>query len=181
MDFQYWSRDLGARAFLILQRLKQFYKTFALLNGFISVASATALSMEEFHPTSSSLASASEGLLCSSIITAIISAIMCIVLLLRFEGAENVTQGELAVAWAPLVLLDISVLEFLVGLLCWYLERNTSWRGLLMGVQFMVLTGFCVVLSFCIWSSLKMKGGLGKEERKTGSRNSMSHSPESSS
>jgi hypothetical protein len=178
MYFQYWSGVLSSRPFLILQRLQRCYKIFALLNGFISVAGATALSMEEFHPTSSSLASASEGLLCSSVITSITSAIMCIMLLFRFDGAETVTRGELAVAWAPLVLLDISVLEFLIGLLCWYLERNMSWRGLLMGTQFTVLTGFCIALSFCIWSSLEVKGGLGKEEGNIASRKSMSHSPE---
>jgi hypothetical protein len=98
----------------------------ALLNGFISVPGATALSMEEFHPTSSSLASTSEGLLCSSIITAVMSAVICIMLLFRFEGAEKATQGELLLAWVPLVLLDISVIDFLVGLVCWYLNRHVS-------------------------------------------------------
>jgi hypothetical protein len=34
-----------------------------------------------------------------------------------------------------------------------------------MGTQFTVLTGFCIALSFCICSSLEVKGGLGKAER----------------
>ncbi|KAG2019202.1 hypothetical protein GB937_005496 [Aspergillus fischeri] len=141
MCVHYVSEDQRARGFLVFQRLQRFYKTFALLNGFISVAGATALSMEEFHPTSSSLASTSEGLLCSSIITAVMSA-------------------------------------FLVGLVCWYLDRNASWRGLLLGIQFVALTAFCIVISFSIWSLLITKGGLGKEEMEAASKKSAAQSPE---
>jgi ABC-type xylose transport system permease subunit len=178
MFVHYRSEDLSARGFLVFQRLQRFYKTFALLNGFISVAGATALSMEEFHPTSSSLAAISEGLLCSSIITAVTSAVICIMLLFRFEGAEKATQGELLLAWSPLILLDISVMEFLVGLVCWYLDRNASWRGLLLGIQFVALVAFCIGISFSMWSSFNAKNGLGKEEREAVSEKRADHSTE---
>lgn len=178
MCVHYRREDQRARGFLLFQRLQRFYKTFALLNGFISVAGATALSMEEFHPTRSILASTSEGLLCSSVITAVTSAVICIMLLFRFDGAEKATQGELLLAWAPLILLDISVMEFLIGLVCWYIDRNASWRGLLLGIQFVTLTAFCIVISFSVWSSLNTKGGLGKEEREAASEKGATQSPE---
>jgi hypothetical protein len=81
-------------------------------------------------------------------------------------------------AWVPLILLDISVMEFLVGLVCWYLDRNVSWRGLLLGIQFVALTAFCIVISFSVWSLLNAKGGLGKEEREAASEKSATHSLE---
>jgi hypothetical protein len=99
-------------------------------------------------------------------------------LLFRFDGAEKATQGELLLAWAPLILLDISVMEFLIGLVCWYIDRNASWRGLLLGIQFVTLTAFCIVISFSVWSSLNTKGGLGKEEREAASEKSTTQSPE---
>ena len=46
-----------------------------------------------------------------------------------------------------------------------------------MGTQFTVLTGFCIALSLCIWSSLEVKGGLGKEEREN--RFKEKHEPQS--
>jgi hypothetical protein len=85
-------------------------------------------------------------------------------LLLLLEGAEKATQRDLAVAWSPHVFLDISIVEFLIRLVCWYSNTNTQWRGALMETQLATLLGTCILLSLWMWFSLDQRRGLGMEE-----------------
>jgi hypothetical protein len=72
---------------------------------------------------------------------------------------------ELAVAWLPLALLDISIIEFLAGMVCWYYEKNQDWRGALMLGQLILLLVISIALSTWMWFHMSRKGGLGSEER----------------
>jgi hypothetical protein len=114
---------------------------FMVLVALISGLTVAALTFSEFHPTSSGLIQASEGFLFSSAITAVIAAVVATMLLFQFEGLEKPTRRDLAVAWAPLVLVDLSVLEFLLGMVCWYYGKIAYWRGALMATQFCFLNG----------------------------------------
>ncbi|WQF84252.1 hypothetical protein CDEST_09266 [Colletotrichum destructivum] len=160
----WWHKQLDVRALLVFQRLLRFYNTFVVLAALVSGLAVAALTFPDFHP-SSGPSQVGEGLLCSSAITAVLSAVMATMLLFAFEGIERASRMDLAVAWSPLVLLDISILEFLVGMTCWYCGKNVPWRGALMAVQLTWLMGFCVVLSIWVWFHLSRKGGLGVAER----------------
>ncbi|KAK2022030.1 hypothetical protein LX32DRAFT_603618 [Colletotrichum zoysiae] len=160
----WWKKQLDVRAFLVFKRLLRFYNTFVILAALVSGLAVAALTFPDFHP-SSGPTQIGEGLLCSSAITAVLSAVMATMLLFAFEGTERASRIDLAVAWSPLVLLDISIFEFLIGMTCWYCGRNVTWRGVLMAVQLAWLMGFCVVLSIWMWLNLSRKGGLGAEER----------------
>jgi hypothetical protein len=84
-----WGKQLDIRAFLVFQRIQRFYSTFVVLAALISGLAVAALTFSEFHPTSSELIKTSEGFLCSSAITAVISAVVATMLLFQFEGLEK--------------------------------------------------------------------------------------------
>lgn len=74
------------------------------------------------------------------------------------------TRLDLLVAWIPLVMLDIAIVEFLLGLLLWYADKNVMWRTALMTTQFVMLVGGVSVIAVWMWNSMSVKGGLGKVE-----------------
>ncbi|KAL4922013.1 hypothetical protein BDW62DRAFT_172860 [Aspergillus aurantiobrunneus] len=159
-----WRKQLDARAFLVFQRLRRFYSTFIVLAVLISGLSLAALTFDEFHPSPSALIRSAEGFLCSSAITAVVSAVLATMLLFRFEGMEDATRGDVAIAWSPLILLDVSILEFLVGVVCWYCGKSARWRAALIITQLMLLLGGCVIVCIWMWFNMKEKGGMGKED-----------------
>lgn len=70
----------------------------------------------------------------------------------------SVTRRDLAIAWFPLILLDFSIIEFLVGMVCWYSSKNLKWRGALMPTQLAGLIVVCIGLSLWMmgmWFTLK--------------------------
>jgi hypothetical protein len=164
MSSRQWDKQVDVRAFLVFQRIRRFYNTFVVLSVLISGLAISALTFSEFHPTNSGLIRTSEGFLCSSAITAVISAVVATMLLFQFEGLETPTRRDLAVAWGPLVLLDLSIIEFLLGMVCWYFGKSAYWRGTLMATQFAFLMAICFALSIWMWFYMRKRGGLGKAE-----------------
>jgi hypothetical protein len=124
------------------------------------------LTFDEFHPSDSTLIRAAEGCLTSSAVTAVISAMTATELLFHFEGFQKATRMDLAFAWLPLVLLDLSIVEFLVGLVCWYYGKSDRWRGTLMVAQSSSLLGGCIIVTIWIFFRMREKGGLGEKETK---------------
>ncbi|CVK92415.1 uncharacterized protein FMAN_07311 [Fusarium mangiferae] len=166
---RWWRKQLDIRAFLVFQRLRRFNQTFIVLAALVSGLDIGALSYQEFRSRGeddASLNHTAEGFLCSSAITAVISALIAGMLLFQFEGLEKASRLELAVAWIPLTLMDVAIVEFLIGITCWYAANNVRWRGALMATQLTALLGLCIALSAFMWLSMREKGGLGEEERK---------------
>jgi hypothetical protein len=162
-----WNKELDRRAVLVFQRIQRFYKTFVVLAALISGLAVAALTFNEFHPTNSGLIRVSEGFLCSSSITAVVSAVAATMLLFQFEGVEKITRLDLAIAWSPLVLLDCSIVEFLVGMVCWYSSKNLQWRSALMGTQLAALMGICTGLSlWMLWMGFMLKETGGQKAEK---------------
>lgn len=162
-----WEKELDRRATLLFQRIHGFYNTFVVLAALVSGLAVAALTFNEFHPTKSGLSHASEGFLCSSAITAVVSAVVATMLLFQFEDLERITRKDLIIAWSPLVLLDLGILEFLVGMVCWYSSKNLQWRSALMATQLVGLLGICFALSVWIvwtWLMLKQMGKQRKDE-----------------
>ncbi|RDI89007.1 hypothetical protein Vi05172_g1395 [Venturia inaequalis] len=158
------TKNLDIRAFLVFQRLCRFYKTLNVVAALVAGLSLAILTFNEFHPTESSLVRAAEGFLCSSAITAVISAMTSTMLLFRFEGQEHATRKDLALAWSPLFMLDLAIVEYLLGLLLWYNGKNNRWRIVLMSLQMVGLLLFSISLAVWMWQSMSETGGLGKEE-----------------
>lgn len=96
--------------------------------------------------------------------TAVIAAMLATMLLFRFEGYDIASRKEYALAWSPLVILDWSILSFLVGLVVWYVGKNTGRRGSVIGATTAVCLGFSVWVSVDMWFAIRRHGGLGREE-----------------
>jgi ABC-type xylose transport system permease subunit len=158
------NKNLDIRAFLVFQRLQRFYKTLNVVSALLAGLSLAVLTFTEFHPTQSGLMHASEGLLCSSALTSVISVMISTMLLFKFEGRQSATRKDLAIAWTPLAIMDLAIVEFLCGLVLWYSGKNNGWRTALMSSQFAFWLGYCVWTSFWMWDTMSDKGGLGGED-----------------
>jgi hypothetical protein len=157
---------LDLRARLVFQRLQRFYQTFNIVATLVGGLSLAVLTFDELHGQETTLARAAEGLLCSSALTAVVAVTIATMLLFRFEGHETrPTRIDLLVAWVPLVLLDLVIVEFLVGLVLWYAVKNEPWRRAAMGVQLAVWLVFTIALAIWMWNTMCVEGGLGEEER----------------
>jgi hypothetical protein len=122
------------------------------------------LTLSEFHPTQLPIARVAEGLLCSSTMTAIISVMLSTMLLFTFEGHETATRKDLAIAWSPLLLLELCIGEYLLGLMFWYSGKNKGWTATMMRVQLAVLLLYSYWVAIWMWQTMSRRGGLGKEE-----------------
>jgi hypothetical protein len=140
------NKTLDIRAVLVFQRLCRFYKTLNVVAALVAGLSLAILTFNEFHPTDSNLARAAEGLL-SFAMTAVMSVMTSTMLLFRFEGQEIATRKDLALAWSPLVMLDLAIVEYLFVMLLWYIEKNNRWRMALMSSQLAVLLAFSICVA----------------------------------
>jgi len=109
---------------------------------------------------------AAERLLCSSAVTAVVAVMLGTMLLFRYEGHEQPTRFDLAIAWTPLVLLDVSIVELLIGTVIWYGRKNRGWRAAIMSTQLAVLLGGTIVTASWMENTMSVAGGLGADEVK---------------
>lgn len=166
-----WNKQLGPGPTLVFIRMQSFYNTFTVLAALISGLAVGALTFDEFHPTTSGLVRASEGFLCSAAITAVISAVVATELMFQYEGVHKVTRKDLVIAWTPLAFLDISIVEFLIGIACWYSSKNNQWRGDLMATHLAILLGSCVGLTIYLtykWPTVSRQAQPKKSDDRSG-------------
>lgn len=161
----WFAKELSPRAFLLFQRLQRFYNTFIILAALVAGLAISALTFPEFHQSVTRLSEISEGFLCSAAITAVVSTVVATMLLFLFEGFDKANRLDYVVAWTPLILLDLSIIELLVGLVCWYSSVQDQWRVIVMAAQLASQLGFCAALSVWMWARLSRKHGLDGEER----------------
>ncbi|KAH7113534.1 hypothetical protein EDB81DRAFT_921353 [Dactylonectria macrodidyma] len=150
---------------LVFYRIQRFYNTFIALAALISGLSVALLAISTAHPSTTSLNQVGDGFLCSSALTAPVSAVVATMLRFHFEGLLGITQMDLIMAWMPLVLLDVSIIELLIGVACWYSAHNVYWRGVVMASQLAGLLGLCIALSIRMRFYMSQYGEQRKEER----------------
>ncbi|KAI1759620.1 hypothetical protein GGR53DRAFT_513068 [Hypoxylon sp. FL1150] len=160
---------LDVRATLVFNRLQRFYQTFNVIATLLGGLALAVMTFDEFHDAGGDqgLIAGSAGLLTSSAITAVVAVMTATMLLFKFEGHEKPTRLDLAVGWVPLVLVDLVIVEFLVGLALWYAAKYRPWCTALIVAQLVVMMAGTIVMAVWMWNSMSLKGGLGEEERKT--------------
>ena len=84
---------------------------------------------------------------------AVILALLSTMHLFRFKGHETATRKDLAIAWFPLVLLDWAIVQFLLGLMLWYVDKSDRWRYSLVAVGVV-----CLACHYHIDCSLDVAG-----------------------
>jgi uncharacterized sodium:solute symporter family permease YidK len=161
------NKVLDIRATIVFERVHRFYQTFNIIATLLGSLALAVLTFDDFNATNGNqLMEASAGLLTSAAVTAVVAVMIATMLLFKFEGHQHPTRKELGIAWIPLVLVDLVIVEFLFGIVLWYAARSAMWRSVLMGMQLVVLLTISIVLAIWMWNSMSEKGGLGEEERK---------------
>ncbi|KAM0805797.1 hypothetical protein BDR22DRAFT_777134, partial [Usnea florida] len=139
---------------MLFFRLLRFYKTFIVLSALVGSLSLNILSYNEFHPTVSAQTRVAEGFLVSSASTSVISGMLATMLRFRFDEQDSATRKEYALPWSPLVVLDWSIISFLIGLLLWYGDKSNVWRTALVGLQTAALLAFSSGVAIWMWASI---------------------------
>ena len=114
---------LDVRATLVFTRLQRFYQTFNIIATLLGGPALAILTFDEFHHSQqSAMTHAAAGLLTSAALSAVVAVMVATMLLFRFEGHEKPTRQDLLIAWVPLVLLDLVIVEVLFGLMFRYID-----------------------------------------------------------
>ncbi|CAJ2502124.1 Uu.00g049770.m01.CDS01 [Anthostomella pinea] len=149
---------------IVLKRLTGFHEIFNVVAALIGALSLAALAFDEFHPTSSDSLLAAEGLLASCGLTLVTAVMVATMLLFKYRDFEEPTRLDLAVAWTPLVLLDLSIVELILGLVIWYGSKNGGWRMGVIVAQLFVFLTLAVAMAVWMWNTMSTPGGLGAHE-----------------
>ncbi|KAI7784198.1 hypothetical protein LA080_010511 [Diaporthe eres] len=92
---------------------KRLLNTLPILNivaALTAGSSVGALSFDDFHPSSTSLCHASEALLTSCAIAAVISIMLSTMLIFWFETVDSRLMGDYCLLWTPVILLNWAIL-----------------------------------------------------------------------
>lgn len=160
---------LDPRGQLVFKRIQRFYQTFNIISTLLGGLSLAVMTFQDFqigdHDLPRRLIDVSAGFLTSSVLTAVIAVMLATILLFRFEGHDMPTRLDLAVSWVPLVLVDLVILEFLIGLMVWYAARYSRGAVIAMASQLVILLSATITIAIWVWNSMSARGGLGEEER----------------
>ncbi|KAF5017842.1 hypothetical protein F66182_10198 [Fusarium sp. NRRL 66182] len=72
------------------------------------------------------------GLFTSTIITSVTALTLNKMVLFQFEGSISPTQRE---TWAPLGLIDVSIVKLLGGLVFWSVDKYPIWITIVIGIE----------------------------------------------
>lgn len=129
-------------AYALFLKMETLYQDFVFLAAVISILAGGALSFEEFRNSKSGLLQISEGHLCSAAATAILSGIMTLTLKFHSQSFARVTSVGRLIVWLPIIFLELSMAQFLVGLGYWYCSRSSEQasRGMAVYITSLLLT-----------------------------------------
>ncbi|KAL5610869.1 hypothetical protein FOBRF1_006986 [Fusarium oxysporum] len=91
------------------------------------------------------------------LMSAIMSAIAAIMLRLTLNRSKPCFQRlDLIVASTPLFLVDLVVLDILVGLLVWYTSSFTARFATYLGIELLVLMTLMVLIAIWVWRKIRI-------------------------
>ncbi|KAG7404150.1 hypothetical protein Forpe1208_v003527 [Fusarium oxysporum f. sp. rapae] len=148
------TRELSPSSTLALARLMRHY-------NYISLFTAN---LGTILPTLTALAVAgADGLseepsaVVTVLMSAIMSAIAAIMLRLTLNRSKPCFQRlDLIVASTPLFLVDLVVLDILVGLLVWYTSSFTARFATYLGIELLVLMTLMVLIAIWVWRKIRI-------------------------
>jgi hypothetical protein len=122
---------------------------------FLSCASLSVTSFGGYRlEASSGLLAVSSGLLTSAVITAVVTLLVTAMLLVHFEDCDEPGRYECAAAWLPVVLIDIVITEFLVGLVVRCHATLGFWPAALMDFELAALMCVSSLVTFHMWRAM---------------------------
>lgn len=124
----------------------------------LAILSAAALTGSEFRGQRESTGACSP-LLWGSLAAALIAAVSSVMLAFHFESRCHLPNKDMAVAWGPIALLDLSIGEFLAAGFLWYSARHGSSEYFRpVTTQLLVMTAGVIGLAAWLWRPSRWRG-----------------------
>jgi hypothetical protein len=137
------------------KRLRRSHHTINVMAMFLGCASLFVMSFGDYRPEASpGLLAVSAGLLTSAAITAVAALQITAMLLVHFEDCDDPGRYECAAAWLPVVLIDIVIIEFLVGLVVRCHATLGLWPAALLGCELTALMCISSLVAFHLWRAM---------------------------
>ncbi|KAH8691918.1 hypothetical protein BGW36DRAFT_362945 [Talaromyces proteolyticus] len=146
-------KEVDFRSRLIFRRLHHSSSAILTLAVFSSAMAVGAMIFNEAQATRSSFRFVADGLLGSSTQTGIIAAATTIMMKFQCESHAPVTGMDHGGIWVPIGLLDISVIEFVVGFVLCNWDDNDHWGSQLTGFHLFILLFVIIFLTLQVWAT----------------------------
>ncbi|KAH7124917.1 hypothetical protein B0J13DRAFT_565826 [Dactylonectria estremocensis] len=145
-------QPLSRHATIAFERIVHLYPIFGILAAFLGGLSLSVLTSHDFHrgmPTAFLQAAAFS--LTSTIVASVAVISFAAMLLFIFKGYQRPAKEELVIASTPLLLLNITIIKFLLGLNCWYAHRYSQSSSVVLAVETVLVLVLMVVIAGWIW------------------------------
>ncbi|RSL89654.1 hypothetical protein CEP52_014858 [Fusarium oligoseptatum] len=109
------------------------------------------ISHDLYRGTSTAFIRAAAFLFTSTIISSVAVIFLAAMLLFAFRGYQRPTNEELVIALTPLLLLDITVIKFLLGLNCWFAHRYSQSSSIVLATETILVLVLMIVIAMWIW------------------------------
>ena len=145
---------------LVISFAQELFAPFVIVHSILVTSALTLLQYPEFHPATTPLTLAAQGLLTNSALTSVAFLIgvafleqaSAILKEMRERSESEADEPKPHGVSATLVVTlihNLALAEFIVALLLWYCDQATLWRRCLMGV------GFGVLVALATWTLLR--------------------------
>ncbi|KAJ3453536.1 hypothetical protein MRS44_017783 [Fusarium solani] len=146
---------------IVFHRLLQYYDDFNTFAATLGVMSLTAMVFGVLQAEDMGVRSQIAcRLLISATITSITAITSATMLQFTFEGCKQPSRMGKILAWAPLAMLDLVIIEFSAGVILWYTDKYPTWIATSVGVELSVLLGGLIILAIWAWITMSEPGGL---------------------
>lgn len=146
--------------YALFLKIETLYQDFVCLAAVISILAGGALSFEEFRNSKSALLQSSEGHLCSAVATAVFSGVMTLILKFHSQSFAGITSVGRLIVWLPIILLELSMAQFLAGLGYWYCSRSSEEASCGIVIYIISLLITWIALSAWIFWRWSVRGSL---------------------
>ncbi|KAJ4178778.1 hypothetical protein NW759_017334, partial [Fusarium solani] len=155
---------------IVFHRLLQYYDDFNTFSALLGVMSMIAMVFGVLQAEDAGVRSQIAGrLLISATITSVTAITSATMLQFAFEGCKQPSCMGRILAWTPLVMLDLVIIEFSAGIILWYTDKCPTWIATSIGAEFSVLFGGLVIMAIWTWIKMSGRGGLAESGTSDGS------------
>ncbi|KAH7113685.1 hypothetical protein B0J13DRAFT_574282 [Dactylonectria estremocensis] len=143
---------VGGRVVTVFDRVLLFYRTFDIIAAFPAIVASVLIAFGGFQDhQKTAIGQIVVLLLASSMVKSIIALTLAKMLLFKFEGQQSSTERKTLILWLPTILVDISIIEVLVGLVFWIANGYPIWVSLLIGVEAFAFMFGTMTLAWKMW------------------------------
>ncbi|KAK2035816.1 hypothetical protein LZ31DRAFT_537143 [Colletotrichum somersetense] len=138
----------------IFDRLRNSYANLNILSATLG-SGALLLLIHDSRGAGHSSGPLAACLLAGSVMTASFTITVTTMLSFQLQDAQEATSKEHAIAWVPIALVDVALIEFIIGLILWFIPRHSLWFLSFVGMHLAILLPITIGIAFHIWTTMK--------------------------